>query len=208
MIKISSSGKQSLSTRLSLLQQAQSEKAGPAWEELLVYYRPFIRRMLVRMGIKHSEIDDVCQLALMRLWKDLCNYEHRPRRARFRTWLSHLIHSTVVDWHRQQRQARRMVKADWNESEEPTTSETELAEQIEAEWREHIVNVALDHLRRVFSGNAVEVFVRSVEGQSVEQISQELGLSKESVYVLKYRVKKRLVREVYELRRGLEFPQS
>ena len=93
------------------------------------------------------------------------------------------------------------------EAEEPMTSETELAKQIEAEWREHIVNLALDHLRSIFSGNAVEVFVRSVEGQSVEKISQELGLTKESVYVLKHRVKKRLVREVYELRRGLEFPQ-
>ena len=127
-----------LSTRLSLLQQAQSDQAGPAWEELLEYYRPFIRRVLFRMGINHSEIEDVCQLTLMRLWKALGNYEHRPRQARFRTWLSHLIRSTVVDWHRQQSRARRMVRTDWRESEEPTTSEPELTQYIEAEWRKHL----------------------------------------------------------------------
>ena len=86
--------------------------------------------------------------------------------------------------------------------------QTELEQQIESEWREHIVELALVRLKTIFSGNAVDVFVRSVEGESAAEISRDLNMSEESVYVLKHRVKKRLVREAYELRRELEFPNS
>ncbi|GAA4444781.1 sigma-70 family RNA polymerase sigma factor [Novipirellula rosea] len=197
-----------LLTRISLLELAQSGKDHPAWEELLGYYEPFIGRILTHMGVARSDVDDVCQLVLMRLWKDLVNYQHEPQRARFRTWLSHLIHSTLVDWHRKRRRDRQTVDTGSIEVDQLLIDQPELEMQIEAEWKEHIVDLALERLRTIFSGNAVDVFVRSVEGESAAEISQELNISEESVYVLKHRVKKRLVREAYELRRELEFPDS
>ncbi len=197
-----------LPTRISLLELAQSGKDHPAWEELLDYYRPFIRRILIHLKVPVSDVDDVCQLTLVRLWKDLVNYEHQPKRARFRSWLSHLIHSTAVDWHRQQRRNREAMDADSPEVSEMLIEESTLEQQIEEEWRDHIIGLALERLKTIFSGNAVDVFVRSVEGDSAAKISADLNMSEESVYVLKHRVKKRLVREAYELRRELEFPDK
>ncbi|SMP62159.1 RNA polymerase, sigma-24 subunit, RpoE [Neorhodopirellula lusitana] len=199
---------QNLPTRISLLELAQSGKDHPAWEELLDYYRPFIGRVLAHMGVPRSDIDDACQLALMRLWKDLASYKPSPERTRFRSWLSHLIRSTAVDWHRKQRRNQQTVDGNLDTVEESPMEDSELEQRIEAEWREHIVELALDRLRTVFSGNAVDVFVRSVEGESASAISEDLNMSEDSVYVLKHRVKKRLVREVYELRRELEFPEN
>jgi len=57
----------------------------------------------------------------------------------------------------------------------------------------------------MFSGNAIEVFLLSLEGETSENISTQLGLSKESVYVLKHRVKKRFTEEVILLRREMEY---
>ncbi|EMI53411.1 RNA polymerase sigma factor [Rhodopirellula sallentina] len=197
-----------LPTRLSLLELAQSEKNHPAWEELLDYYRPFISRILVHLGVAKSDVDDVCQLTLVRLWKDLANYQHQPKRARFRSWLSHLIRSTAVDWHRQQRRNQKMVDTDSPVINDILMAESELEQRIEVEWRDHIIGLALERLRTIFSGNAVDVFVRSVEGESAASISEDLNMSEESVYVLKHRVKKRLVHEAYELRRELELPDD
>ncbi|WP_146403876.1 sigma-70 family RNA polymerase sigma factor [Planctomycetes bacterium CA13] len=199
---------QNLPTRISLLELAQSGKDHPAWEELLGYYEPFIGRILVHMGVARSDLDDVCQLVLMRLWKDLVNYQYQPQRARFRTWLSYLIHSTLVDWHRKQGRNQTTVSSDSIEFGEVLMGQSELELRIQAEWKEYIVNLALERLKTIFSGNAVDVFVRSVEGQSAAEISQQLNISEESVYVLKHRVKKRLVREAHELRRELELPDD
>ncbi len=199
---------QNLLTRISLLELAQSGKDHPAWEEFLGYYEPFISRILKQTGVARSDVEDVCQLVLMRLWKDLVNYQRKPHQARFRTWLSYLIHSTLVDWHRQQQRDRLVVGSDAFLFEHAMIDQSELEEKIEAEWKEHIVDLALERLRSIFSGNAVDVFVRSVEGESVSEISKQLNISEESVYVLKHRVKKRLVRAVCELRRELELPDG
>ncbi|MCM2372538.1 RNA polymerase sigma factor [Aporhodopirellula aestuarii] len=199
---------QNLPTRISLLELAQSGKDHPAWEELLDYYRPFVRRILTRLGVSASDLDDACQLALMRLWRDLVNYRHQPNRARFRTWLSQLIHNTAMDWHRHQRRNNQTMSTETKELKQSLMCESDLEEQIEKEWRQHIVNLALERLKSVFSGDALDVFVRSVEGESAAQISKDLNIREESVYVLKHRVKKRLILEAFELRRELEFPDS
>ena len=193
-------------TRISLLELAQSGKDHPAWEELLAYYRPFVRRILTHLDVSSSDLDDVCQLTLMRLWRDLANYQHQPNRARFRSWLSKLIHNTAMDWHRSQRRNRHTMSTDSSRLEQPMMCESELEQRIEKEWRQHIVNLALERLKSVFSGNALDVFVRSVEGESAAKISRDLNIREESVYVLTHRVKKRLILESFELRRELEFP--
>ncbi|WP_040764011.1 RNA polymerase sigma factor [Novipirellula maiorica] len=199
---------QNLPTRISLLELAQSGKDHPAWEELLDYYRPFIRRILTHLGVPPSDLDDACQLTLMRLWRDLANYQHQPNRARFRTWLSRLIHNTAMDWHRGQRHKDKTISSESSQLEQTLMCESELEQQIEKEWRQHIVQLALERLKNVFSGDALDVFVRSVEGESAAEISRDLNIREESVYVLKHRVKKRLILESFELRRELEFPDS
>ncbi|WP_404309232.1 RNA polymerase sigma factor [Neorhodopirellula lusitana] len=197
---------QNLPTRISLLELAQSGKDHPAWEELLDYYRPFIRQILTHLGVTPSDLDDACQLALMRLWRDLVNYQHQPNRARFRSWLSQLIHNTAMDWHRRQRRSNQTMSTDAGHVEQTLMCEPELEQRIEKEWRQHIVKLALERLKSVFSGDALDVFVRSVEGESAAEISRDLNIREESVYVLKHRVKKRLILESFELRRELEFP--
>ena len=55
---------------------------------------------------------------------------------------------------------------------------------------------------------AIEVFLRVHEGESFEQVSKSLGISKQSAHVLKSRVKKRLMDEVVRILDSLEFPQA
>jgi RNA polymerase sigma-70 factor (ECF subfamily) len=57
---------------------------------------------------------------------------------------------------------------------------------------------------RGFSGKAIQVFQMSLDGNEVEEICCELSLSKDSVYTLKNRVKKYLIREIKKLREELE----
>ena len=80
----------------------------------------------------------------------------------------------------------------------------EVDKMITEEWQAHIVNLALIRLGDVFTGSAIEVARLSLLGQSAGEIAQTLDLKEESVYVLRHRVKRRLVREIATLRQELE----
>ncbi|EMI18065.1 ECF sigma factor [Rhodopirellula maiorica SM1] len=197
-----------LPTRITLLERAQSGKDHPDWNELLQYYEPFIRRFLVGMGTSPSDIDDVCQQVLSRVWQELVNYRRVEEKARFRTWLTRLILNVATNDYWKRKRAKRVGSTDVNDLEELPYDSPEIEQRIEAEWQRHVVHLALDRMKQIFSGNAIEVFLRSTEGESSAQISEDLGVSVQSVYVLKNRVKKRLAHEVKLLREQLEFPDS
>ncbi len=197
-----------LPTRISLLQRAQSGSDHPDWDELLQYYEPFIRRFLISMGIPTSDVDDVCQQVLSRLWQELVNYRRDAEHARFRTWLARLIRNVAINDYHKRKRAQRVGGVHLEGSDEIARGSNDLEQRVESEWQRHVVRLALERMNRIFSGNAVEVFLRSTEGETSEVIGKSLGMSVPSVYVLKNRVKKRLAREVKLLREQLEFPDT
>ncbi|MCM2374507.1 RNA polymerase sigma factor [Aporhodopirellula aestuarii] len=197
-----------LPTRITLLERAQSGKDHPDWNELLRYYEPFIRRFLIGMGTSPSDVDDVSQQVLSRVWQELENYRRVETRARFRTWLTRLILNVAHNDYWKRKRAERVGGTDVDELENLPYEDPELEQRIEAEWQTHVVRLAMNRMKQVFSGNAIEVFLRSTEGESSAKISEDLGVSVQSVYVLKNRVKKRLAHEVKLLREQLEFPDS
>lgn len=197
-----------LPTRHSLIDRVRSNAEAPAWEDLLNYYVPFIDKILLRMGLRGADLEDVRQQVLLKLWKGLQAYardeESGGKRARFRNWLSTLIRNAAIDWFRSQHRNHveiPMPSADdagWD-SEDP-----EIEGVIEEEWQKHILLLAMWNLRQVFSGKALKVFALSLKGESVESIAASLDLRQESVYVLKTRVKTRLSQEIARLRTELE----
>ncbi|MEM1296156.1 MAG: sigma-70 family RNA polymerase sigma factor [Verrucomicrobiota bacterium] len=193
-------------TRPSLIQKASSGKSSPAWDELHRFYEPFVSMVLSRMGFRGEDLADVSQQVFVKLWKGLESYESRET-SRFRSWFSSIIRNTAVDWLRVHRKGPDQLSLD-----EPGAMETfnlgdpsGVEQQIEEEWRSYIVDTAMERIREVFTGNAFEVFARSLEGQTAEEISDALNVRIDSVYVLRSRVKGRLQREIQELRHDLEF---
>ena len=81
----------------------------------------------------------------------------------------------------------------------------DLEDIIETEWRQHLIDLVLERLKKSFSGKAMEVFTMTLDGHSVEQIAASMELSKDSVYVLRNRVNSRFRKEVRQLRTHLEF---
>ncbi len=192
-----------LPTRMTLLQRAQVSQDATAWDELLRYYEPFILKILLRMGLRGANLQDAQQEVLLKLWKGLSSYT-REKHARFRNWLSTLIRNAALDWIRKQRYDRKKVPLNEEILNALPPEQSEAERIIEKEWQRHIVGLAMEHLKEVFSGNAFEVFALSLNGMSGEEIAEKLGIRKESVYVLRSRVKVRLRQEIRRLRKELE----
>jgi len=175
-----------------------------AWADFVKYYERFIFHLLHRMNIHADDFQDMVQVILVKLWKNLQTYEKRE--AKFRTWLAHVVRNAVYDYYKAE-QRRGNVIADSLSVEESmhTSGESDLEQMIQKEWELYMTNFALERLRNIFSDTAVKVFELSLEGQPAKEIAGQLNIGIDSVYTLKNRVKARFIKEVYAVMRKVEF---
>ncbi|VGO11744.1 hypothetical protein PDESU_00290 [Pontiella desulfatans] len=190
-------------TRYTLLQRACDLHDEQAWEEFVGHYRRFIFYILNELGVAACDIEDVAQQVLLSLTKDLPGYDRA--RARFRTWLSTVIRNAAFAHFRKQknRQARISVFGE-EQSLEAMAQPSEIDQRIEQEWAAYVANLAMERVKGVFQGQAIEVFELGLDGLPTADIAEKTGLSTASVYTLRKRVKKRLYLEIRALVAELE----
>ena len=187
-------------TRKTLLMRAVDQSDQDAWEEFVAYYRPFIGIILRYLKVHEDSIDDLSQTVILNLWKKLDSFD--PARSKFRTWLSSVIRNAVMTFSIKDSKDRKRDNLYYEEGKR--FSEDSLNEIFDREWKTYLTNVALENIKKGFSGKAIEVFLMSLENKSVEQISELLDLKPNSVYRLRKRVQEQLVLEVKRLRMELE----
>ena len=190
-------------TQQTLIQRAQDPDDHQAWDDFVKYYQSFIKMVLRKSNISLNEEDDLVQKILLRVWKGLPKYEYRKEEARFRTWLSTIIRNAVIT-HVTRLKNKGAVDLDVVEIEKHAT-EASIEKIIGQEWLDYVASLAMEKVQEVFSGNAIDVFRLSLEEKSAKEIAAELGITEESVFVLRSRVKSRLKKEISKLRQLIEF---
>jgi RNA polymerase sigma factor (sigma-70 family) len=189
-------------TQQTLIQRAQNQDDHQAWDDFVSYYESFIKMVLRKANISLSDEDDLIQKVLLRIWKGLPSYAYQKEKARFRTWLSTIIRNTVIT--HINRDKSKGEKHNSYLQEVDIVSESAIEEVIHQEWMNYVSSIAMKKVEEVFSGNAIEVFKLSLLEKNAKQIAAELGISEDSVFVLRSRVKARLKKEVTQLRQLIE----
>ena len=190
------------STSYSLIDRVTGEGAELAWEEFSERYRPFIYYVLKEMNFPQSDQDDICQEILIKLFKSLHSY---CQKGRFRSWLSVVIRNTAND-HLRKKRALPVEDEILNSLREIEQYEDDEFERlILKEWQNFVFQEAMQCLEKIFESNIINCFKMTLEEVPVEQIEKDLNLTKESIYVLRSRLKKRLLREMRKISRELEF---
>ena len=192
-------------TRLTLIERAQDPEDHSAWDDFVCYYKDFIKMVLNKSQISLNNMDDIIQDILLRVWKGLPNYEYKKDKAKFRTWLSVLIKNTILNHIAKAKRKGRDSKVELNEEALKTISESDLENVIASEWVNYLTSKAMIKVEESFSGNAIEVFTLSLKGVSARQIAAQLGMTEDSVFVLRSRVKSRLKKEIQALKQEIEF---
>lgn len=193
-------------TRLTLIQRAQDQSDEAAWSEFVEIYKNYIYVIIRQMGINDKDCEDILQQVLLKLWKTLPDFEYGKNKSKFRTWLGTITHSSTMDFFRRQASQDRRIEGATNAqmTHLNTINKPEIEEMAEREWRLYITNLAMNNIEQFFSGKAIDVFKMSIKGQSNQQISEDLGIKLETVYILKNRVKKRLTEEIKQLKAQYE----
>ncbi|MCM8525489.1 MAG: sigma-70 family RNA polymerase sigma factor [Lentisphaeraceae bacterium] len=193
-------------TRLTLLQRAKNPDDQQAWDEFVKYYHDFIKVVLAQMNLNQKDSDDLIQEILLKIWKSLPKMDYDQSRARFRTWLSHLIRNRVIDHFRKVKRLSDKQEMIVEESGNltPVKSEPEVEQIIQSEWEVYIVKLALERIAGHFSERAIDAFEMSLDNLPPDEIGEKLGIKGNSVTKLKNRVKQRLIKEIELLRSELE----
>lgn len=187
-------------TRKTLLQRAQDQDDAEAWDEFVFYYHDFLKMVLLKMNFNQNDIEDAIQEVLIKLWKALPGFS-TDGTAKFRTWMSRIVRNSAIDYFRKH---SGKSTEELQEESLPSSTEPDIENFIQEEWEVHIISLALNQVKPLFSEKAMQAFELAMDNESTEDIAVKLDITPNAALKLKNRVKHRMVQEINLLRQKLE----
>lgn len=175
-------------TNLSLLLKLRSKTETAAWSQFVKLYAPLVHQWVGTIGIQEPDRSDVAQDVFMVLLGKMSTFQYDAGRS-FRGWLRTITLNKCRDLLRSRRSKVEPVVLE--RIEQASKDDTGLL--TEAEYRNHLANSALSLMREHFSESTWRAcWAHVAEGRSAKDISIELGITENAVYLARARVLKRL----------------
>jgi len=175
-------------TRSSLLLNLQQENDPGSWRKFVEIYRPLIVHAARQTGVCTQDVDDVVQMVLLQLLKSLPGFSYQRERGFFRSWLRRITINKAIDLGRS-RQRLAMRHVEMTRYQDQMKSQSEPDSEFDAEF----LQAAMRGIRTEFRTRTWDCFVLKTFGQkSAAEISQELGLSENAVFINTSRVLSRI----------------
>lgn len=192
-------------TRETLLIRVKNQHDENSWEDFVFYYKKFIYIICRRMGLNHHDAEEVVQKVLLKLWDKLPEFEYN-KGDRFRGWLCMVTGNTVKDFFRSHKRAedRKIKAAEYEHWNPEIVTQPAVNKMVSKEWENYISNMALENIRPKFSDNVIDVFLKSNQGKPVKELSEEIGVPVNTIYVYAKRVKNKLHEEIRRLCQELD----
>lgn len=178
-------------THVSLLERLAKGRSADAgsWNDFCERYGGLIRGYARRRGLQPSDCDDVVQDVLLSLTNALPKFQYDPAKGRFRSYLYTVVaHAVQRSWC--QKNAQRSLD---DGAASLISDGCDADEQWETEWRQHHLRQAMKTIAAEFNTADRTAFERyAIDGQSVQETAEALGLTVDQVYQSKSRILRRL----------------
>jgi RNA polymerase sigma-70 factor (ECF subfamily) len=185
-------------TPRSLLDRLCLESDATSWKRLVDLYTPLLRAWLCAQ-LPPADVDDLVQDVLAVVVRELPDFRHNSHRGAFRRWLRTITYNRLKGYWRTRR--TRGVSAAGGEAAVMLNCIADPASDPDKHWeREHdefIVRRALELLEPEFTATTWQAFWRQViDGAKPAEVGVELGLTPNAAVLAKFRVLRRLRREL------------
>ncbi len=189
-------------TRHTLLRRLKSRCDEDAWEEFVANYRPFIYSIINKMEINPSDVDDLSQSILLKIWKSLDRFDINKKKGHFRNWIYTITRNTVLTYIADSNYIERSKEE--AESRNQTLETPNIDDMIQKEWERFIFEKAFSNIRAKMSEKLLDAFQSGLRGEPETETAERLGLEPKTVNKYKNRVKYKLIAEIENLRELLE----
>jgi RNA polymerase sigma factor (sigma-70 family) len=172
--------------------QPSAELAG-AWASFHASCDSSIQRFATHCGLRGADVDDCTQDVWLDLMQSLPDFRLDASRGTFSSWLYRIVHSKAVDM--QRRQARRPAGS-FPDALSESLADAAMMDPSAGQEREEAcqaVRLALSQLQQDASEDSYQVLkLRQIDGWSVPQVAETLGLTPEQVWAREHRMKRKL----------------
>jgi len=195
-----------LQTRWSLLSRLKNWQDDASWQQFFDTYWELIYSVALKAGLTEAEAQDAVQETLVTVARNIAEVKRDAQRGPFKSWLLNTARWKIMDQFRKRRPAERGRNREATDTAlmerlpDPATFDLDAA--WEADWREHVLTVALERVKQKASPVEVQVFDLCVTRQvPVKEVARRLNLKLWRVYFAQKRVATLLKREVERVER-------
>ena len=176
----------SFTTNSSFLRRVQAGNE-EAWKEFHLKYAGMIHHIGKKHHLTPEECDELFQDVMVVFWKKLDQFLYDRTRGMFRSYLAKIAHFLIL---RTKQRKQRAERAD-------QLAELIYPEYVDElymeEWRDYILDQALEELKQSVDTETFEIFYMSVfQNRPVEEITSVTRRTANNVYIIRSRCLKKL----------------
>jgi RNA polymerase sigma-70 factor, ECF subfamily len=177
-------------TRISLLNRLQQGPQVASWQQMVDLYTPLIRNWLCRYALQDQDVEDLVQEVLALVVRKLPDFQRKNQIGSFRRWLRNITVNCLRRFWRAQRIQPQSIDYGFAQMlDQLEDSQSALSKVWDRQHDEHITHGLLEKIRPRFEAKTWQAFQRvALEGISVDQVAEELGLTVNAVFIAKSRV--------------------
>ncbi len=196
-------------TRASLLHRLKDPEDQRSWDDFYNIYSRLIFETALKAGLNHAEAQDVLQDTLVAVSKHIKSFKYDPKLGSFKTWLFMITKCRITDQFRKRGPAR--VNAD-----ESPGNDTPVIEQVpdpniklpedawDEQWEANLEQAAKSTVKRNVDPQHYQIYdFLEHKNWDADRVSTMFGVSKDQIYVIKSRIKKKIADEVTRLNRDV-----
>jgi RNA polymerase sigma-70 factor, ECF subfamily len=179
-------------TQPSLIVRLSDKQDRQAWEEFSAIYRQVIYRMAIFYGLQPDDAEDLCQKVFLSISQSIDSYRQQPGKAKFRTWLKTVARNEILNSLTRSPKSRgREIALDTGIYAGLAASEGKSYHELN--YRREVFLVAASQARQEFSERSWRAFwLTAVEQKPLDQVCEQLGMSRGSIYTARCRIVQRL----------------
>ena len=184
-------------TRPSLLSRVRDHDDHVAWREFDAQYRDLILRHCYRRGLQASDAEDVRQMVMLNLARQLRTFQYQPDRGRFRDYLGRAVRNGIHRYFRRPRPEFHGLDME-GAADTAVPGPHESDPVWEAEWMHYHYRRAMDTVRRTAEPKSVAVFEHLLAGETPDEVAAAFSMTRDAVHKVKQRMRDRLKAQIVE----------
>jgi RNA polymerase sigma-70 factor (ECF subfamily) len=194
-------------TRKSLLTRLKNWNDHEGWQEFFDAYWRLIYGVARQAGLNDAEAQEVVQITIIAVAEKMKSgeFKYDSLRGSFKGWLLAHTQWRVSDQFRhRQKQAERHAQEEGKtalmEAVPDEGAEERISRCWEAEWRNNLMQLALERVKPKVSTRTFQIFLLHViKDWPVAKVVETLGVSKAQVHLVKHRVSTMVRKEITKL---------
>lgn len=181
-------------TTTQMLNDLKSSNNMLAWDAFCKYFRPVVVHFAKQLGLTAADAEDAAQETMAEFVKAFMNGKYNREKGHLSSWLFGVAKRVILNF--RARQPLEHLIADkttgtsfWDLIQDDSSIER----TWEYEWRQMVLTKCLDKARREFDPKIFKAFeLYALSEVPINQVCQQLKMSRNAVYIAKYRVLSRL----------------